>query len=60
MGGIQKKDQNFSTAPRLDFIDWLAGVLGWSRDLLELILAVIPALIIDLVAPILLYVVVFV
>lgn len=55
----QKKDQNFSTAPRLDFIDWLSSTLGWSRDLVELILAIIPALIIDLVAPILLYVVVF-
>ena len=46
-------------APRLDFFDWIAGLLGWSRGAVELASAIIPAVVIDVAAPVLLFVVFF-
>jgi len=46
-------------APRLDFFDWIAELLGWSRGAVELASAIIPAVVIDVAAPVLLFVVFF-
>ena len=45
---------------REDFFDWLGKVLGVPRDLVEFSSAVIPAVVIDIAAPVLLYIVFFV
>jgi hypothetical protein len=45
---------------REDFFDWLGKVLNVPRDLVEFSAAVIPAVVIDVAAPVLLYIVFFV
>ena len=57
--GSDKLAVEVKGAPRLDFFDWIAGLLGWSRGAVELASAIIPAVVIDVAAPVLLFVVFF-
>jgi cell division protein FtsL len=49
---VNKKSEKSVADNRSDFYGWLSGQIGISRESLELTIAIVPALIVDLVGPI--------
>lgn len=58
--GTEKAGIKAVEMPRQDFFDWIGEMIGWSRGTVEFVSALIPAIVIDVAAPVLLFVVLFI